>query len=103
MWFHNGTSENISHIQADLDGSSGKNLPGGWPYRHNCGAITGHSAHAGDAWPEDAMVPFDKGRRLAAGNSNAKFIPLEGSKHVLLADDPGFKRNLGAVELSLSE
>ena len=47
---------------------------------------------------EDARAPFDEGRRLAAGIPNARFVPLEGRNHFILANDPSFKRYLQEVE-----
>jgi len=35
----------------------------------------------------DAMVPFEAGRRLAAAIPNARFVPLEGKNHILLANE----------------
>ncbi len=45
----------------------------------------------------DAMVPFEAGRRLAAALSDARFVPLEGTNHILRADEPAwldFKKEL---------
>ena len=45
------------------------------------------------------MVPFEAGRRLAAAIPNARFLPLEGSNHILRADEPAwsiFTKELGA-------
>lgn len=52
---------------------------------------------------EDARAPFDEGRRLAAGIPNARFVPLEGRNHFLLASDPSFKRYLNEVRLFFTE
>ncbi len=41
---------------------------------------------------EDAIVPFDAGRQFALGLPNARFVALEGSNHILLADDPGWPK-----------
>jgi pimeloyl-ACP methyl ester carboxylesterase/DNA-binding CsgD family transcriptional regulator len=38
----------------------------------------------------DALVPFEAGRRLAAALPNARFVPLEGSNHILRADEPAW-------------
>lgn len=66
-----------------------------------------HSFHHFDVRPEiprvrapslvfhvrgDAMVPFSAGRRLAAALPDARFVPLEGSNHILLRDEPGWQR-----------
>ena len=40
----------------------------------------------------DAVQPFDEGRRLAAGIPGARFVALEGSNHVILESDPGWPR-----------
>ncbi len=46
---------------------------------------------------DDARAPFEEGRRMAAGIPNARFIPLEGRNHVMLADDPSLGRFLNEV------
>jgi class 3 adenylate cyclase/pimeloyl-ACP methyl ester carboxylesterase len=38
----------------------------------------------------DARVPFESGRRMAAGIPGARFIPLEGQNHLILEDEPAF-------------
>jgi len=38
----------------------------------------------------DARVPFDAGRRLAAGIPGARFVPLDGSNHMFLQSDAAF-------------
>jgi len=46
----------------------------------------------------DAMVPFEAGRRLAAAIPNARFVPLEGKNHILLANEKAwqtFRTELG--------
>lgn len=40
----------------------------------------------------DARVPFESGRRMAAGIPGARFVPLEGENHVLLEGEPAFAR-----------
>jgi pimeloyl-ACP methyl ester carboxylesterase/DNA-binding CsgD family transcriptional regulator len=52
---------------------------------------------------DDAMVEFDEGRDLAARIPRAKFVPLEGRNHVLLADEPAWPRFLGALEAFILE
>ena len=41
---------------------------------------------------DDARVPFDQGRRLAAGISGARFVPLASRNHLILEDEPAFPR-----------
>jgi pimeloyl-ACP methyl ester carboxylesterase len=40
----------------------------------------------------DAVHPFDEGRRLAAGIPGARLVALEGSNHVILESDPAWPR-----------
>ena len=40
----------------------------------------------------DAMVPFDQGRRIAAGIPDAKFVELDSSNHVLTDGEPAWAR-----------
>ncbi|MEZ5293891.1 MAG: alpha/beta fold hydrolase [Vicinamibacterales bacterium] len=47
----------------------------------------------------DGVVPFDEGRRLAAGIRGATFVPLPSRNHLLLEHEPAwplFLRELGA-------
>ena len=37
------------------------------------------------------MVPFEAGRRLAAAIPNARFVPLEGKNHILLANEKAWQ------------
>ena len=37
---------------------------------------------------DDARVPFDAGRRMAAGIPGARFVPLQGRNHVFLESEP---------------
>jgi class 3 adenylate cyclase/pimeloyl-ACP methyl ester carboxylesterase len=46
-----------------------------------------HSRH-------DARVPFEAGRRMAAGIPGARFVPLESRNHLILEDEPAFGRFL---------
>ncbi len=41
---------------------------------------------------DDARVPFDQGRRLAAGIPGARFVPLASRNHLILEDEPAFPR-----------
>jgi pimeloyl-ACP methyl ester carboxylesterase len=43
---------------------------------------------------EDACVPFDEGRRLAAGIPGARFVPLPSRNHLFLENEPAFPRFL---------
>ena len=40
----------------------------------------------------DAGVPFDEGRRMAAGIPGARFVALEGSNHLILEGEPAWTR-----------
>jgi len=41
---------------------------------------------------QDARVPFEMGRRLAAGIPGARFVPLESHNHIMLDTEPAFDR-----------
>lgn len=41
---------------------------------------------------EDACVPFEEGRRLAAGIPGARFVSLDSRNHILLATEPAWAR-----------
>jgi pimeloyl-ACP methyl ester carboxylesterase/DNA-binding winged helix-turn-helix (wHTH) protein len=43
---------------------------------------------------DDAVVPFEEGRLMAAGIPGARFVELEGRNHLLLEGDPGWRRFL---------
>lgn len=45
---------------------------------------------------DDAMVPFEEGRRLAALIPGARFVPLDGANHILL-EEPAFDRMMEEV------
>lgn len=47
---------------------------------------------------DDAMVPFEEGRRVAAGLADARLVPLPGRNHLLLADDPAWVTAVRAME-----
>jgi pimeloyl-ACP methyl ester carboxylesterase len=38
----------------------------------------------------DARVPFESGRRLAAGIPGARFVPFESQNHLILENEPAF-------------
>ncbi len=46
---------------------------------------------------EESSVPFAEGRLLATGIPNARFLPLEGRNHILLADEPAWPAFLAAL------
>jgi class 3 adenylate cyclase/pimeloyl-ACP methyl ester carboxylesterase len=50
---------------------------------------------------DDAVVPFDQGRRLAAGIPGAKFVPLASCNHLILEDEPAFPRFLDEMKAFL--
>jgi pimeloyl-ACP methyl ester carboxylesterase/DNA-binding CsgD family transcriptional regulator len=39
---------------------------------------------------DDAAVPFEQGRAVASAIPGARFVPLEGRNHILLADEPAW-------------
>ncbi|MBC8038776.1 MAG: alpha/beta hydrolase [Rhizobiales bacterium] len=41
---------------------------------------------------DDAVQPFDEGRKLVAGIPGARFVGLEGCNHLILESDPGWSR-----------
>ena len=47
---------------------------------------------------DDAVQPFDEGRRLAAGIAGARFVALEGRNHVILQNDPSWCRFLEEID-----
>ncbi len=52
---------------------------------------------------EDAVQPFNEGRRMAAGIPGARIVALDGRNHVILEDEPAWPRFLQEVESFLSE
>jgi class 3 adenylate cyclase/pimeloyl-ACP methyl ester carboxylesterase len=46
---------------------------------------------------DDARVPFDQGRRLAAGIPGARFVSLPSRNHLILEDEPAFPRFLQEI------
>jgi len=46
---------------------------------------------------DDAVQPFDEGRRLAAGIPGARFVALEGRNHLILESDPAWGRFVAEV------
>jgi class 3 adenylate cyclase/pimeloyl-ACP methyl ester carboxylesterase len=49
----------------------------------------------------DARVPFESGRRLAAGIPGARFVPLESQNHLILENEPAFAGFLEEVRTFL--
>ncbi len=41
---------------------------------------------------QDARVPFEAGRRMAAGIAGARFVPLDGQNHVMIDGEPALVR-----------
>ena len=41
---------------------------------------------------DEARVPFDAGRRMAAAIPGARFVPLQSRNHLILEDEPAFGR-----------
>jgi pimeloyl-ACP methyl ester carboxylesterase/DNA-binding winged helix-turn-helix (wHTH) protein len=52
---------------------------------------------------DDAAVPFDEGRRLAALIPGARFVPLDSRNHILLESEPAWGRFLHEVRAFLAE
>ena len=50
---------------------------------------------------DDARVPFEEGRKMAAGIPGAQFVALEGRNHVILEGDPGWGRFLDETKTFL--
>jgi DNA-binding NarL/FixJ family response regulator len=41
---------------------------------------------------DDAAIPFEWGRELASGIRGARFVPLDSANHILLADEPAWRK-----------
>jgi class 3 adenylate cyclase/pimeloyl-ACP methyl ester carboxylesterase len=52
---------------------------------------------------EDAVQPFNEGRRMAAGIPGARFVALEGRNHLILENEPAWPRFLQEVQNFLAE
>jgi DNA-binding winged helix-turn-helix (wHTH) protein/pimeloyl-ACP methyl ester carboxylesterase len=46
---------------------------------------------------DDAALPFEEGRKLAAGIPGARFVALEGRNHIILKGDPSWDRFLDEI------
>jgi pimeloyl-ACP methyl ester carboxylesterase/DNA-binding winged helix-turn-helix (wHTH) protein len=49
----------------------------------------------------DAVVPFEEGRRLAAGIPGARFVALEGQNHLVLESEPAWGRFIDEIKTFL--
>jgi pimeloyl-ACP methyl ester carboxylesterase len=45
----------------------------------------------------DAVQPFEEGRRMAAGISGSRFVALDGGNHLILEQEPAWARFLDEV------
>ena len=52
---------------------------------------------------DDAVQPFEVGRKMAAGIPGARFVALEGRNHLFLEHEGAAKRFFDEVELFLAE
>ncbi|MBV8923916.1 MAG: alpha/beta fold hydrolase [Bradyrhizobium sp.] len=52
---------------------------------------------------QDARVPFEMGRRLAAGIPGARFVPLESRNHIVLDNEPAFDRFMEEVKAFIAQ
>jgi pimeloyl-ACP methyl ester carboxylesterase/DNA-binding CsgD family transcriptional regulator len=50
---------------------------------------------------DDAVVPFEEGRRVAAMIPDARFVPLEGRNHILLEHEPAWGEFLSELRAFL--
>jgi pimeloyl-ACP methyl ester carboxylesterase/DNA-binding CsgD family transcriptional regulator len=50
----------------------------------------------------DARIPFEEGRLLAAMIPDARFVPLDSANHILLSDEPAWRRFVDEVERFLT-
>jgi class 3 adenylate cyclase/pimeloyl-ACP methyl ester carboxylesterase len=51
---------------------------------------------------DDARVPFEEGRRVAAGIKGARFVPLSSPNHVIIEDEPAFPRFVQEIKSFLA-
>jgi pimeloyl-ACP methyl ester carboxylesterase len=51
---------------------------------------------------EDARVPFEQGRRLAAGIPGTRFVSLPSRNHLILENEPAFQRFLQELRTFLA-
>ena len=60
----------------------------------SCPTLVLHPTH-------DARVPFEEGRLLASLIPGARFVPIESRNHLLLENEPGWRRWLEEVRAFL--
>ncbi|HEX2618751.1 MAG TPA: alpha/beta fold hydrolase [Phototrophicaceae bacterium] len=51
----------------------------------------------------DGLIPFRKGRELAALIPGAQFVPLEGKNHILMEDEPAWSKFVTAMRSFLND
>jgi len=51
---------------------------------------------------DDARVPFEMGRQIAAGIPGARFVALPGKSHALMDDNPALARYYEEIRLFLT-
>jgi len=51
---------------------------------------------------DEVRVPFENGRRLAAGIPGARFVALQGRNHLILEHEPAYPRFLEEIRSFLS-
>ena len=52
---------------------------------------------------DDGIVPFDEGRRMAAGIPGSRFVSMDGQNHLILEEEPAWARFLEEVRAFLVE
>jgi len=50
----------------------------------------------------DAAVPFEQGKALAAGIPGARLVDLDSANHILLDDEPAFAEFLTEIRTFIS-
>jgi len=90
-WFNELQRRTTSpHIAVRLEREFGEIDVSGLLDRVQCPVLVLHAR-------DDQVIPFESGRRLAAGLPDARFVALDGQNHVLLEDEPAWERFLGEV------
>ena len=49
---------------------------------------------------DEVRVPFENGRRMAAGMPGARFVALQSRNHLILEDEPAYPRFLDEIRSS---